>query len=212
MPQAVSTVATLKRTLICAENIPCFNTASGRCCCNGKDYENLYLGFDEFQYRKRQALLQLKMKLVLIIIEKTLVSIPQAVGTVATSANVQPSSVSYSVSIPQAVGTVATQFYFLLSQVINECCFNTASGRHCCNMFWQFCIQRINWWMFQYRKRQALLQPLNVRLELTNCFCWFQYRKRQALLQPKVALRLRHLKKKCVSIPQAVGTVATSET
>ena len=131
MPQAVSTVATLKRTLICAENIPCFNTASGRCCCNGKDYENLYLGFDEFQYRKRQALLQLKMKLVLIIIEKTLVSIPQAVGTVATSANVQPSSVSYSVSIPQAVGTVATSIH-------------------------QY--QQHLYFQFQYRKRQALLQ------------------------------------------------------
>ena len=111
MPQAVSTVATLKRTLICAENIPCFNTASGRCCCNGKDYENLYLGFDEFQYRKRQALLQLKMKLVLIIIEKTLVSIPQAVGTVATCSG---SSVF---------------------KGLTGGCFNTASGRHCCNRY-----------------------------------------------------------------------------
>ena len=36
------------------------------------------------------------------------------------------------VSIPQAVGTVAT-FFFILLGVNNHESFNTASGRYCCN-------------------------------------------------------------------------------
>ena len=54
IPQAVSTVATKRKTTRIVVNfLYSFNTASGKHCCNGKDYENLYLGFDEFQYRKR---------------------------------------------------------------------------------------------------------------------------------------------------------------
>ena len=40
-----------------------------------------------------------------------LVSIPQAVGTVATSADTFNGTLGDSVSIPQAVGTVATRFH-----------------------------------------------------------------------------------------------------
>ena len=65
---------------------------------------------------------------------KISVSIPQAVGTVATCTIliyiVFPHDI---VSIPQAVGTVATTIakeVIAMNKVIG---FNTASGRYCCN-------------------------------------------------------------------------------
>ena len=161
MPQAVSTVATLKRTLICAENIPCFNTASGRCCCNGKDYENLYLGFDEFQYRKRQALLQHIKGLDIEGNFSKAVSIPQAVGTVATC------------KVTGVPFYIADEFQYRKRQALLQHTdtmtvsvtlesFNTASGRHCCNSLSALFSAVLASTGFQYRKRQALLQPLQI--------------------------------------------------
>ena len=63
-----------------------------------------------------------------------LVSIPQAVGTVATTLNLRKFFVyGIEVSIPQAVGTVATvkKAMAFKSYVAG---FNTASGRYCCNL------------------------------------------------------------------------------
>ena len=63
------------------------------------------------------------------------VSIPQAVSTVATDftqeANIQRFDI---VSIPQAVSTVATGQRPLVDRRDYLNCFNTASGKHCCNL------------------------------------------------------------------------------
>ena len=62
------------------------------------------------------------------------VSIPQAVGTVATMLEpVIKVKEDYIVSIPQAVGTVATQLLHVQFVLMQIRCFNTASGRYCCN-------------------------------------------------------------------------------
>ena len=83
IPQAVGTVATI---LILAglesNQWTCFNTASGRHCCND-EYGNMVVPFVQ-------------------------VSIPQAVGTVATNIGEYKKKQFLYVSIPQAVGTVAT--------------------------------------------------------------------------------------------------------
>ena len=62
-----------------------------------------------------------------------MVSIPQAVGTVATR-RFKNESIKRNepVSIPQAVGTVATTSKSLADKKVLNC-FNTASGRYCCN-------------------------------------------------------------------------------
>ena len=72
----------------------CFNTASGRYCCNLTDCKNADSVLD--------------------------VSIPQAVGTVATSEPfVVPPKIIVLVSIPQAVGTVATVYLFQIGSIIS---------------------------------------------------------------------------------------------
>ena len=60
------------------------------------------------------------------------VSIPQAVSTVATWLCVYDIAEAYAVSIPQAVSTVATET-IMRFMFFGEICFNTASGKHCCN-------------------------------------------------------------------------------
>ena len=60
-----------------------FNTASGKYCCNVKDERG-------------------------VVIERSHVSIPQAVSTVATKQLVAMAVAVVTVSIPQAVSTVAT--------------------------------------------------------------------------------------------------------
>ena len=88
-----------------AASHPSSHTASGKHCCNGKRWSNIWSDRN--------------------------VSIPQAVGTVATKELLQQQR-SEEVSIPQAVGTVATRPLTLHRQQ-DQCRFNTASGRHCCN-------------------------------------------------------------------------------
>ena len=74
-----------------------FNTASGRCCCNVTNF-------------------------VMIAYKTTIVSIPQAVGVVATVWWVLQSE-NKTVSIPQAVGVVAwlPLFYLRFAQVLEMC-------------------------------------------------------------------------------------------
>ena len=63
-----------------------------------------------------------------------LVSIPQAVGTIAMlTRSGQPNVTGKEVSIPQAVGTIAIMSSFLASMFSIAACFNTASGRYYCN-------------------------------------------------------------------------------
>ena len=87
-----------------------FNTASGRCCCNGAE---------DTEY-------------IRAVTRK--VSIPQAVGAVATDVFGVHMDDGMHVSIPQAVGAVATRTIFprrILLPIRPS--FNTASGRCCCN-------------------------------------------------------------------------------
>ena len=60
------------------------------------------------------------------------VSIPQAVGAVATVNMLCSILILFMVSIPQAVGAVAT-LYEKRSKYFHRTGFNTASGRCCCN-------------------------------------------------------------------------------
>ena len=71
-------------------------------------------------------------KLHIIIKCILLVSIPQAVSTVATNDMPEELTSSEIVSIPQAVSTVAT-FESMIQHFEENNSFNTASGKHCCN-------------------------------------------------------------------------------
>ena len=84
------------------------------------------------------------------LLPRTLRRIPQAVSTVATYGKFICSRYkSANVSIPQAVGTVATDMIFEEPEAVS---FNTASGKkHCCNTREVKPIEKAA--MFQYRKR-----------------------------------------------------------
>ena len=140
------------------------------------------------------------------------------------------------VSIPQAVGTVATLYllYFQQSQLLQgfntasgrHCCnryrlsnndqvstdcFNTASGRHCCNYANSIRSNRPNRDVSIPQAVGTVATTLLEKLSLVKKR--FQYRKRQALLQLIKKLGSRWIaNNKLVSIPQAVGTVATFRT
>ena len=86
-----------------------FNTASGKYCCNFREFLFLY-------WRRRT------------------VSITQAVSTVATVTGLpEYQEGTYYVSIPQAVSTVATFAKSIPPGYVWRNCFNTASGKYCCN-------------------------------------------------------------------------------
>ena len=70
----------------------------------------------------------------LIVIYFYKVSIPQAVSTVAIFTTVKITLAS-GVSIPQAVSTVAIPEGFDLTRTGLTAGFNTASGKHCCNIY-----------------------------------------------------------------------------
>ena len=63
-----------------------------------------------------------------------LVSIPQAVSTVATPILLEQFRVCNHVSIPQAVSTVATRTKAHIEAFAERMGFNTASGKYCCNI------------------------------------------------------------------------------
>ena len=56
------------------------------------------------------------------------------------------------VSIPQAVGTVATELHLVANYLNKIASFNTASGRHCCNEYNETIKGKVIV-LFQYRKR-----------------------------------------------------------
>ena len=137
-----------------------------------------------FQYRKRQALLQLSSSYTGGRFSTPSVSIPQAVGTVATI-KVGGKTVFSTESFNTASGRHCCNMKKQVSAIFANirASFNTASGRHCCNNLQNYDDKRFCRKQFQYRKRQALLQQFVI-------FHRAQFHK-------------------LVSIPQAVGTVAT---
>ena len=104
------------------------------------------------------------------------VSIPQAVGTVATLLQLAMYMINIRiVSIPQAVGTVAT-ILNLFKKRCNVSCFNTASGRYCCNL-------GVDWWNWEILpvsipQAVGTVATLDMQMELDLLEAVFQYRKR----------------------------------
>ena len=86
--------------------------------------------FEKFQYRKRQALLQ-QVRDMLKPQINGLVSIPQAVGTVATMRTFLIKVELYLFQYRKRQALL--QLLVWVAVVKNVVCFNTASGRHCCN-------------------------------------------------------------------------------
>ena len=85
-----------------------FNTASGRCCCNSIfDVD----GVEIFKVSIPQAVGAVATDQLFFSVGNQLrkVSIPQAVGAVATFIVIDSFNKGDNVSIPQAVGAVATQ-------------------------------------------------------------------------------------------------------
>ena len=86
----------------------CFNTASGKYCCNiAKDARKARLGMEGFNTASG----------------KYCCNVVKSMCYVATRA----------VSIPQAVSTVATVLNAVVESKKAQECFNTASGKYCCN-------------------------------------------------------------------------------
>ena len=110
IPQAVSAVATKGKNFNTTLSICCYNTASGKRCCNAS--EVLY-----FYHVKGD------------------VTIPQAVSAVATKYTGRRSQDTGSVTIPQAVSAVATLRVVEVTPRFKG--YNTASGKRCCNSGFQ---------------------------------------------------------------------------
>ena len=90
-----------------------FNTASGRYCCNYVKDAMKYLASKGVVVSIPQAVGTVATVVTLAdVIKHSIVSIPQAVGTVATFVDGVSEDESLYVSIPQAVGTVATFYLF----------------------------------------------------------------------------------------------------
>ena len=127
IPQAVGAVATINFLLAISLEI-CFNTASGRCCCNtlfNSPLKYYFVSIPQAVGAVATGILESGdtttacfntasgrccCNLFTIIYFKILmeVSIPQAVGAVATHGDVKHTLSGRPVSIPQAVGAVAT--------------------------------------------------------------------------------------------------------
>ena len=110
-----------------------FNTASGRHCCNTRCQKLLSIHLLLVSIPQAVGTVATLQNQCPLVINLHVVSIPQAVGTVATLAPIPLlCCLTLFVSIPQAVGTVATLFFYMeVFTMLNS--FNTASGRHCCN-------------------------------------------------------------------------------
>ena len=173
---------------LCQLYLNCFNTASGRYCCNEVDigYGDRVVCTKKFQYRKRQVLLLHHLCFPFLrsgtrdvrissSLHSSAVSHPSshtASGKYCCNRRITQSyRGAYIVSIPQAVSTVTSSPLFSLpfgqglemcgphrrSSAASHPSSHTASGRYCCNF-------RVTYnqngliEMFQYRKRQVLLQ------------------------------------------------------
>ena len=110
IPQAVSTVATLRNPFVYRHNEDSFNTASGKYCCN------IYKRADTCH--------------------RTIVSIPQAVSTVATHLGSSINEVirlRFNTASGKYCCNLQLNLVHLLQQLyLNR--FNTASGKYCCNL------------------------------------------------------------------------------
>ena len=117
-----------------------FNTASGKHCCNNlyTARSNKYTPVSIPQAVSTVATYSFARP----ILAAFLVSIPQAVSTVATRCLQLQQYRQRGVSIPQAVSTVAT-FRGLQKVYLQRRCFNTASGKHCCNSWCKTFIVKI---------------------------------------------------------------------
>ena len=88
----------------------CFNTASGRYCCNSiEDFTKSLVKDICVSIPQAVGTVATRLK-SLQHAQVTVVSIPQAVGTVATTVYADIDLEDNIVSIPQAVGTVATRY------------------------------------------------------------------------------------------------------
>ena len=114
----------------------------------------------------------------------SLVSIPQAVSTVATEARLcEEYNGNNNVSIPQAVSTVATSLWSsMVFDMLIEC-FNTASGKYCCN------------------EKFLLTLGLNGYVSIPQAV---------STVATKLITQFNDWDINIVSIPQAVSTVATA--
>ena len=110
-----------------------FNTASGKYCCNEKTsvprVPTISRSFNTASGKYCCNQISIIVRSVLTII---MVSIPQAVSTVATLKVVEVTP-RFKVSIPQAVSTVATAEKAAAKKALTKVGFNTASGKYCCN-------------------------------------------------------------------------------
>ena len=114
-----------------ADKVLSFNTASGRYCCNIKDCYPLWRQSIIVSIPQAVGTVATSYFSSLFKTTKDAVSIPQAVGTVATLLSIDQIKTLGEVSIPQAVGTVATKAGAVVETGVFS--FNTASGRYCCN-------------------------------------------------------------------------------
>ena len=152
---------------------PRFNTASGRYCCNKEEHSKCRRVF--FSFNTASGRYCCNVELLNKEVESMGVSIPQAVGTVATYLMQRYHGRKQSVSIPQAVGTVATERSSKLGRLVSG--FNTASGRYCCNIFFfNFCIR--HFFRFNTASGRYCCNRLRTSSAYTPPFNWFQYRKR----------------------------------
>ena len=114
-----------------------------------------------------------------------LVSIPQAVSTVATFVSKSLDSIIYILSFNTASGKHCCNFITLIqSKERCLCRFNTASGKHCCNLGYRL-------------QHQDCL--------LSTCFNTASGKHCCNRLRSKMQFKMQ-----LVSIPQAVSTVATA--
>ena len=107
--------------------------------------------------------------------EGFLVSIPQAVSTVATTVFRHATVKLDNVSIPQAVSTVAT--LVLTIATVMAVGFNTASGKYCCNGRLSQ-LKRLRWQHVSIPQAVSTVATKYADPKKINASTAFQYRKR----------------------------------
>ena len=156
-----------------------FNTASGKYCCN---YWAGFYGSKKSHYVSipqavsTVATTEDNIETVYCIIR--LVSIPQAVSTVATLNKELGRRLFTSVSIPQAVSTVATEENKTLSDKELIECFNTASGKYCCNRICWKSKMPCLWVSIPQAVSTVATFLFNAWIKSSRSSAVFQYRKR----------------------------------
>ena len=182
IPQAVGTVATSSYINRGSCNYICFNTASGRYCCNKSDPLHNINSIESFNTASGRYCCNLERRLSYFLC-------------------------CYAVSIPQAVGTVATRI--IRPTIGTNCvCFNTASGRYCCNVKPFTALRRLHLLRFNTASGRYCCNEL-VAPAVTAVI------KESGFNTASGRYCCNHIKTmpvktgKIVSIPQAVGTVAT---